>query len=93
MEQNDRIQLFEDKRIRTAWDSEKEEWYFFVVDVVGVLTDSVNPAALRGGGFPQFCVSYAFAMPGGVPVNSFMRSRLAAQTKVSPYSSASATAS
>lgn len=28
MEQNDKIQLFEDKRIRTAWDEEKEEWYF-----------------------------------------------------------------
>lgn len=40
MEQNDQIQLFEDKRIRTAWDAEKEEWYFSIVDVVGVLTDS-----------------------------------------------------
>lgn len=39
MGQNDKIQLFEDKRIRTAWDEEKEEWYFSVVDVVGVLTD------------------------------------------------------
>ena len=34
-----KIQLFEDKRIRTAWDEEHEEWYFSVVDVVGVLTD------------------------------------------------------
>ena len=39
MAQNDKIQLFEDKRIRTAWDAEKEEWYFSVVDVVAVLTD------------------------------------------------------
>ena len=45
MAQNDKIQLFEDKRIRTAWDEKKEEWYFSIVDVVGVLTDSVNPAA------------------------------------------------
>ena len=45
MEQNDKIQLFEDKRIRTAWDEEKEEWYFSIVDVVGVLTDSVDPTA------------------------------------------------
>lgn len=45
MAQNDKIQLFEDKRIRTAWDEEKEEWYFSVVDVVAVLTDSVDPAA------------------------------------------------
>jgi prophage antirepressor-like protein len=36
------IQLFEDKRIRTAWDEEAEERYFSVVDVVGVLTDSDN---------------------------------------------------
>ena len=39
------IQLFENQRIRTAWDEEKEEWYFSVVDVVGVLTDSVDPTA------------------------------------------------
>ncbi len=39
MPQNDKIQLFADKRIRTAWDEEKEEWYFSVVDVVAVLTD------------------------------------------------------
>ena len=42
MPQNDKIQLFEDKRIRTAWDEEKEEWYFSVVDVVAVLTDQPN---------------------------------------------------
>ncbi len=36
---NDKLQLFENKRIRTAWDEEKEEWYFSVVDVVAVLTD------------------------------------------------------
>ena len=36
---NDKIQLFEDKRIRTAWDAEKEEWYFSIVDAVAVLTD------------------------------------------------------
>ena len=39
MSQSDKIQLFEDKRIRTAWDEEKEEWYFSIVDVVAVLTD------------------------------------------------------
>ena len=42
---NDKIKLFENQRIRTAWDEEKEEWYFSVVDVVGVLTDSVDPTA------------------------------------------------
>ncbi|BBB91750.1 MAG TPA: Bro-N domain-containing protein [Methylomusa anaerophila] len=39
MDDNNKIQLFEDKRIRTAWDEEAEEWLFSVVDVVGVLTD------------------------------------------------------
>ncbi len=43
MGQNDKMQLFENKRIRTAWDEEKEDWYFSVVDVVAVLTDSENP--------------------------------------------------
>ena len=39
MARDDRIQLFENKRIRTAWDAEKEECYFSIVDVVAVLTD------------------------------------------------------
>ena len=37
------IKLYENKKIRSTWDDEKEEWYFSVVDVVGVLTDSENP--------------------------------------------------
>ncbi|MDR0854719.1 MAG: hypothetical protein LBN34_10180 [Clostridiales Family XIII bacterium] len=37
------IQLFEDKRIRTAWDEDAEEWYFSVVDVVATLACSTNP--------------------------------------------------
>ena len=45
MKPNDKIKLFENQRIRTAWDEEKEEWYFSIVDVVGVLTDSVDPTA------------------------------------------------
>ena len=45
MGQNDKIQLFEDKRIRTAWDEAKEEWFFSIVDVIAVLTDSKDPAA------------------------------------------------
>ena len=39
MKQERGVQLFEDKRIRTAWDEEKEEWYFSIVDVIAVLTD------------------------------------------------------
>ena len=40
---NDAIQLFEDKKIRTAWDEEQEEWYFSIVDVIAVLTGTENP--------------------------------------------------
>jgi len=39
----DEIKLYENKQIRSVWDDEKEEWYFSVVDVVGVLTESENP--------------------------------------------------
>lgn len=39
----DKVKVFESKNIRTSWDAEKEEWYFSVVDVVGVLTESPNP--------------------------------------------------
>ena len=42
---NDKLQLFEDQPIRTAWDNENEEWYFSIVDVVRVLTDSKDPNA------------------------------------------------
>ena len=41
MDEN-KIQLFEEQKIRTAWDEEKEEWYFSVVDVVGVLTEQTS---------------------------------------------------
>lgn len=43
MEQKTKIKLFGDKRVRTLWDSEQEEWYFSIVDVVEVLTDSPRP--------------------------------------------------
>lgn len=36
---NNKVQLFEDQKIRTAWDEENEEWFFSIVDVIGVLTD------------------------------------------------------
>ncbi|MBR1835554.1 MAG: Bro-N domain-containing protein [Bacteroidales bacterium] len=39
----EKVQIFQGKKVRTHWDAEKEEWYFSVVDVVGVLTDSINP--------------------------------------------------
>ena len=40
---NGSIQLFEDRKIRTAWDAEKEEWYFSIIDVISVLTGTANP--------------------------------------------------
>ena len=39
------IQKFEERSIRTAWDEEREEWYFSVVDVIAVLTESIDPTA------------------------------------------------
>ena len=40
---NSAIQLFEDQKIRVAWDAEREEWYFSVQDVVAVLSESTDP--------------------------------------------------
>ena len=37
------MQLFENQPVRTAWNEEEEEWYFSVVDVIGILTESPNP--------------------------------------------------
>ena len=47
MAQDDKIQLFEDKRIRTAWDEKKEEWYFSIIDAVAVLTNQPDYQAAR----------------------------------------------
>jgi prophage antirepressor-like protein len=43
MTQKPEIKLFDEKLVRTVWDDEQEKWYFSVVDVVGILTDSPNP--------------------------------------------------
>ena len=43
MKEQDNVQIFEGKHIRTAWNEDTEEWYFSVVDVVAVLTESTNP--------------------------------------------------
>lgn len=42
MTKKEAIKIFEEKKVRTLWDDETEEWYFSVVDVVGVLTGSVD---------------------------------------------------
>lgn len=43
VKENNAIRLFEDSKIRTAWDAEREEWYFSIVDVIAVLTDQKTP--------------------------------------------------
>ncbi len=43
MTKKDAIKVFEDKKIRAVWDDQKEEWYFSIVDVIEVLTDSERP--------------------------------------------------
>lgn len=43
LQENNKIQLYENQPIRTAWDEDNEEWYFAIVDVIAVLTESPNP--------------------------------------------------
>ena len=43
MTQHNRIQLFEEKKVCALWDDEAEKWYFSIVDVIAVLTESPNP--------------------------------------------------
>ncbi|MFG6395990.1 MAG: Bro-N domain-containing protein [Muribaculaceae bacterium] len=43
MTRKNQIQIFNDRKVRTVWDSENDDWYFSVVDVVGILSDSTDP--------------------------------------------------
>ncbi|NCB46569.1 hypothetical protein EOM81_06100 [bacterium] len=43
MKEENTIKIFEDRKVRTLWDVENEKWYFSIVDVIGILTDSPNP--------------------------------------------------
>ena len=43
MTKENAIKLFQDQRVRVHWDNEKEKWYFSIIDVIGVLTESKNP--------------------------------------------------
>ena len=43
MSQQEQIKIFQEQKVRSVWDEEKEEWYFSIVDVVGALTESANP--------------------------------------------------
>ena len=44
MTKKEAIKIFEERKVRTVWDNETEEWFFSVVDVVAILTDSPNPS-------------------------------------------------
>lgn len=41
MSKQNKTQLFEERKIRTVWDAEQEKWYFSIIDVIEVLTDSL----------------------------------------------------
>ena len=43
MKKQDSIKLFNDKKVRVHWDDEQEKWYFSIVDVIGILTESLKP--------------------------------------------------
>ena len=43
MKKQDAVKIFDDKKVRTLWDEDKEKWYLSIVDVIAVLTDSPNP--------------------------------------------------
>lgn len=45
MRKKEAIQLFEDKQVRTLWDAEQEKWYVSIIDVIAVLTESIDPNA------------------------------------------------
>ena len=52
--ENNSVQSFENKTIRTAWNEEQEEWYFSVTDIVAALTDSANPKRYIKNAFLRF---------------------------------------
>ena len=45
MTKKELIKVFDERKVRTVWDDKEEKWYFSIVDVVAVLTDSADPAA------------------------------------------------
>ena len=47
MTKRESLQLFEERKVRTAWDSNEEKWYFSIIDVVAVLTDSADYQTAR----------------------------------------------
>ena len=47
MTKQNAIKVFEEKKVRTVWDSDKEEWYFSIVDVIEILTEQPNHQGAR----------------------------------------------
>ena len=47
MEDNNKLQLFQDQKVRTHWDEEQEKWYFSVIDVTAILTEQENYQTAR----------------------------------------------
>lgn len=45
MVKKDAIKIFENRKVRAVWDSEQEKWYISIIDVIAVLTDSIDPSA------------------------------------------------
>ncbi|HLK28339.1 MAG TPA: hypothetical protein VKT28_07145 [Puia sp.] len=43
MKKENEIKIFEDRKVRSLWDSEQEKWYISIVDVIAILTESPNP--------------------------------------------------
>jgi hypothetical protein len=43
MTKQDAIQIFEDKKVRTVWDEEQEKWFFSIIDIIEILTDTDRP--------------------------------------------------
>ena len=61
MTKQEALKLFEDKKVRTVWDDEQEKWYFSIIDVIAILTDSPDPKRYwsvlkRGMNLLQFVV-------------------------------------
>lgn len=75
MTKQQEIQIFDSKKVRTVWDSDTEQWYFCVVDVVKVLTDSINPTdyikkmkkrdSALAEGWGHFVTPLSIQTPGG----------------------------
>ena len=65
-EENNSIQSFENKAIRTAWNEEQEEWYFSVTDIVAALTDSADPKQYIKKMLKKCVLAIQNLMQGGV---------------------------